>query len=171
MWLHETQIQYPNLQVHQIHSQLKNLYLEMQSLKQDRIVRLEVYEEVWCVQCKGQGHDKYHCLVFANYIMGGGPMQLRPKSQEGPSAVPALWCAIFQIGGKNAMDNCRLLQKYMQNSQQLFCNFYRLVGHDERTCRSYELMIDRTPTCRVQAKTRPLDQCAEMAQTRFQGWE
>ena len=76
-------------------------------------------------------------------------MPLRPEVQEVPSEAPTLWCAICQIVGKHAIDNYHLLQKYMQNSQQLFCNFCRSVGHDERTCRSYELMMDRTPTYRV----------------------
>jgi len=84
-------------------------------------------------------------------------MLLRLEVQAGPSALPALWCMICQIGGKNATDNCHLLQKYMLNLQQLFCNFGRLVGHDECSCRSYELMMDRTPTYRVQAETQPLD--------------
>lgn len=78
-------------------------------------------------------------------------MPLRPEAQVGPSAAPALWCAICQIGRKHATENCHLLKKCMQNSQQWFCNFCRSVGHDERTCRSYELMIDRTPTYIVQA--------------------
>jgi len=36
MRLHETPIQDPNLGVQEIHTQLKNLCLEMQSMKQDR---------------------------------------------------------------------------------------------------------------------------------------
>lgn len=89
-------------------------------------------------------------------------MSLRPEVQVGPSVAPILWCTSCQIGGKHATDNCHLLQKYTQNSKQLFCNFSRSVGHDERTCRSYELMMDRTPTYRVQAETQPLDQSAGM---------
>ncbi len=80
----------------------------------------------------------------------------------------ALWCVIFQIGGKHATDNCHLLQKYTQTSQQLFYNFYRLVGHDVRTCRSYELMMDQNPTYRVQAKTRALDPNAGMVHVGLQ---
>jgi hypothetical protein len=66
--------------------------------------------------------------VFANYLAGGGPMPLRPEAQAGPSAGPALWCAICQVAGKHATDNCHLLQKYVQTPQQLFCNFCRSVG-------------------------------------------
>jgi len=80
-------------------------------------------------------------------------MPLRPEAQAGLSMMLALWCAICQIGGKHATDYCHLLQKYTQTSQRLLCNFYRSVGHDERTCRSYDLMMDRTPTYRVQTET------------------
>jgi len=113
------------------------------------MARPKVHEEVWCVKCKGQGHDKDHYLGFVNYLMGGGPTSLRLEAQVGPSTMPALWCTICQIRGKHATNNYHLLQKYMQNSQQLFCNFCRLVEHDECTCRSYELTMDRTPTYRV----------------------
>jgi len=85
-------------------------------------------------------------------------MHLRQVAQVGPSTMATLSCAIFQIGGKHTIDDCHLLQKYMQNSQQLFYNFCRSVGHDECTYRSYELMMDQTPTYSVQAETQPLDQ-------------
>lgn len=98
-------------------------------------------------------------------------MPLRPKSQAGPSAEPALWCAICRVVGKHAIDNYHLLQKFVQIPQQLFCNFSKSVGNDEHICRSYELMMDRTPTYRVQAKTQSLDQSARMAWTGFQGRE
>ena len=90
-------------------------------------------------------------------------MPLRPKAQAGPSAGPALWCAIYQVARKHAMDNCHLLQKFVQTPQQLFCNFCKSIGHDECNYRSYELMMDRTPSYRVQAEMQPLDQSAGMA--------
>ena len=77
MTFYETPIQDPNLGVQQIHAQLKNLCLEMQSLKQDMTACSEVREEVWCVKCKGQGHDKDHFPAFMNYLIGGGPMPLK----------------------------------------------------------------------------------------------
>jgi len=92
-------------------------------------------------------------------------MPLRPEAQAGPSVVPTLWCVIYQIAGKHATNNCHLLQKYTQNSQHLFYNFCRSVGHDECTCRSYELMMDRTPTYKVQAKMRPLGENTGMTRT------
>lgn len=72
MTLHETSMQDANLGVQQIHTQLQNLHLEMQSLKKDRRARLEAHEEFWCLKCKGQGHDKDHCLVFQNICCSRG---------------------------------------------------------------------------------------------------
>lgn len=89
-------------------------------------------------------------------------MPLRPEAQVGPSTGPALWCTICQVAAKHATDNYHLLQKFIQTPQQLFYNFCMSVSNDERNCRSYELMINRTPTYRVQAKHGPL--------TRAQGW-
>lgn len=96
-------------------------------------------------------------------------MPPRPKTQAKPSVAPTLWCAIYHIAKKYATNNCHLLQKYTQAPQQLFYNFCRSVGHDEHTFRSYDLMMDRTPTYRVQAEMWPLDQNAGMARTGFQG--
>lgn len=169
MKLHETLIQDLGLGVQQIHMQLQSLCLEMQSLKQDRVPRPQVHEEVWCIKCKGQGHDKDHCPIFANYLVGGVLMPLRPTVQVGLSASAALWFVICQVGGKHATDNCHLLQKYTQTPQQLHCNLCRSVGHDERTCRIYELIMDKTLAYQMQTKTQGLDPAAAIARGGFQG--
>ena len=96
-------------------------------------------------------------------------MPLRPEAQARPSTLLALWCAICQIGRKHTRDNCHLLQKYTQTSHQLFFNFCRSVGRDERTCKSYKLMMDRTPAYSVQTKTPALDSNVGMVHARFQG--
>ena len=79
MRLHKTPAKDPNLGVQQIHVQLKILCLEMQILKQneDRTALPEMCDEVWCVKCKGQGHNKDHCLVFVNYLARGGPIVIK----------------------------------------------------------------------------------------------
>ena len=92
-------------------------------------------------------------------------MDLRLDALVGPSVTPTLWCAICQVAGKHATNNSHLLQKYVQAPQQLLYNLFRSVGHDERTCRSYELMMDRTHAYRVQSKTRSLDQNVGMTWT------
>lgn len=135
--------------------QLQNIFPEMQSLKQDKTVQPEVHEEVWCLKCKGQGHEKYHCSVFVNYIAGGEPIPLRSETQVGSSTGPALWCAICQVARKHMTDKCHLLQKLVKTPKQLFYNFCRSVGHDENNCRSYEFMMDITTAYRVQAEMRP----------------
>lgn len=85
-------------------------------------------------------------------------MPLRLEAQAGPSAGPMLWGAICQVARKHMTTNCHLLQKFVQTLQQLLYNFCKSVGHDERNCRSYELMMDRIPIYRVQTETWPPDQ-------------
>ena len=59
-------------------------------------------------------------------------MPLRLEASVGPSMMPLLWCAIYQVRGKHNMDNCHLLSKVTQTPpQQLFYKFGRLIGHDE----------------------------------------
>lgn len=74
--------------------------------------RPEVGWEVGCIKCKSQAQDKDHCSVFSNDLAGGGLMPLKVEVQARPSTVQTLWCAIFQVGGKHAIDNYHLLQKY-----------------------------------------------------------
>lgn len=169
MRLHEIPIQDVTLGVQQIHSQLQNLCLEMQSLKKEKEDRLEAHEEVWCLKCKIQGHDKDHFPVFANYITGGGLIPLRQEAFAGLSAKPVLWCAICHVAGKNVTDNCYLLQKFIQMPQKLFCDFFKSVGHHECHYRSYKLMMERMPTYRMQAKMQPPDHCTRGVCEGYQG--
>lgn len=125
--------------------------------------------EVWFLKCKGQGHDKDHFLVYQNYLVVGGLVPLKLENNGGSSMRVVPWCTIFQITGKYMMDNFHLLQKFVQTPQKLFCNFFKYVGHDECICRSYELMMDKTPTDRVQMEARPQDQGATVECGGFQG--
>jgi len=128
-----------------------------------------VREEVWCLKCKIQGHDKDHCPVFTNYVVAGGPIPLRPDAQARPSAEPTLWCAICQVAGKHMIFYCHLLQKFVQTPQQHFCNFCKSVGHDECNYHSYELMMDITLAYWVHGESRPPDQGVGGAQGKYQG--
>lgn len=96
-------------------------------------------------------------------------MHLRLEAQAGQSAGLASWCTICQVAGKNTTDNYDLLQKFLQTPHQLFCNFYRLVGHDERTYRIYELMMNITHAYGFQVETWPSEQSKGMSRTGFQG--
>lgn len=77
MRLHETPIQDPMLGVQQIQVKIQNLCLETRRLKQLHALWIEAWEEVWCIKCKGQDHNKDHCPTFMNYVAGGGPISLR----------------------------------------------------------------------------------------------
>ena len=74
-------------------------------MKKGREVQPKVCAEVWCLKCKSHGHDKDHCSVFKNYIIGGGPVPLKPKNNVGISVGDVLWCAICQVTGQHAIDN------------------------------------------------------------------
>jgi hypothetical protein len=39
---------------------------------------------------------------------------------------------------------CPLLQKYQSMPRNLFCNFCKFVGHDEKDCRAFDLMRECT---------------------------
>jgi len=106
MRLHTTRIPDLGLGFRKIHAQLQNLSLEVQSLKKGRMSQPKVRPEVGCIKCKSQTHDKDHCLVFLNYLAGGGLMSLKVEVQVRPSTAQALWC---MEGGKHATDNCHLL--------------------------------------------------------------
>jgi len=41
-------------------------------LKKGKESKPEVHTKVWCLKCKSHGHDKDHCLVYVNNIIGGG---------------------------------------------------------------------------------------------------
>lgn len=99
----------------------------------------------------------------------GGPTPLRPKAQAGPSATTPLWCEICHVGGNHNTYNCHLLPQFNQTPQQLFCNFCILVGHEERDCRRYQLLMDESPTYRMQAEVRSQDSALTIAQGGLQG--
>ena len=61
MKLEASPIQDMNLGLQQIQSQLASLHMELQSLEKGKEVQNEARTEVWCLKCKGHGHDKDHC--------------------------------------------------------------------------------------------------------------
>ena len=47
-----------------IHSQLSNLTIQLQDIKNGK----EVDKEVWCNRCRSKGHHKDQCLYFHEYL-------------------------------------------------------------------------------------------------------
>ena len=123
--LAETSTGMKNLQ-----NQLANLTLQLHEIKKGK----EVAQELWCTECKGQGHTKNNCPIFGEYLESGAPKPL--VQTQGP------WCEICKTRGHRPQE-CPLLQKYVQTPKNLYCNFCKLVGHDENNCRAYDLMVER----------------------------
>jgi hypothetical protein len=46
----------------QILSQLTSLSLQVEDMKKDK--GIDKREDIWCVRCRSEGHDKEHCSLF-----------------------------------------------------------------------------------------------------------
>ena len=131
MKLEASPLQEASVGMAQIQSQLANLTLQLQDIKKEK----EIREEVWSTKCRTKGHSKEHFPVYAECLAAGAPNPL-PQLQ-GP------WCEICKNKG-HRLQECPLLQKYVQTTKNLYCNFCKSVGHDENHCRAYDLMKERT---------------------------
>ena len=63
-----------NSGIAQIQVELAAMALELQDMKQGKTGR----EEVWCTQCRTEGHAKEHCPVVRNYPNTGAPNPFTP---------------------------------------------------------------------------------------------
>jgi hypothetical protein len=53
----------------QILSQLTSLSLQVEDMKNDKGKYKR--EDIWCVRCILEGHDKEHCPIFHEYLASG----------------------------------------------------------------------------------------------------
>jgi len=83
------------------------IVMRLQSLKKGKEAQLEVRTKVLCLKFKAHGHDKDHCPIYKNYLIGGGPVPLKPENTIGLSAPP--WCNICQVTG---YANTRMTENY-----------------------------------------------------------
>ena len=60
-----------------IQSQLDNISLQIQDIKKGK----DICEEIWCTRCKTEGHHKYLCPTFIDYLASG------------LSRLPFFWCS------------------------------------------------------------------------------
>jgi len=65
--------------------------MELQDLKKRKEVQNETHTKIWCLKCKGNGHDKDHFSVYQNYLIGGGLVPLKLESTTGTSSTMVLW--------------------------------------------------------------------------------
>jgi hypothetical protein len=59
----------------QILSQLTSLSLQVEDMKKGK--RKYKREEIWCIRCKSEGHDKENCPLFHEYLSSGAPIPLK----------------------------------------------------------------------------------------------
>jgi hypothetical protein len=59
----------------QILSQLTSLSLQVEDMKKDK--GKDKREDIWCVICRSEGHDKEHCPLFHEYLSSGAPSPLK----------------------------------------------------------------------------------------------
>lgn len=81
MRLEALPIQDTNIGVQHIRLQLESSHMELQSLKIGEEAQPEVCTKVWFLKCKGHRHDKDHCPIYQNYLIGVGG-GLFPKGQK-----------------------------------------------------------------------------------------
>ena len=58
----------------QIQVQLAAMALELSEMKKGKPDR----EEVWCTQCRTEGHDKERCPLISKYLHTGAPNPFPP---------------------------------------------------------------------------------------------
>jgi hypothetical protein len=116
----------------QILSQLTSLSLQVEDMKKDK--GKDKREDIWCVRCRSEGHDKEHFPLFNEYLASGAPSPLKQ--------VTLPWCEVCR--NKHRTGECYYMQKYVQTPTNLYCTFCKSVGHDDRDCRAYDLMHERS---------------------------
>jgi hypothetical protein len=116
----------------QILSQLTSLSLQVEDMKKDK--GKDKIEYIVCIKCKPEGHDKEHCPLFHEYLASGAPSPLKQVT------LPC--CEVCR--NRHRPDECYYMQKYVQTPTNIYFTFYNSVGHDDRDCRAYDLMHERS---------------------------
>jgi hypothetical protein len=91
-------------------------------------------EDIWCVRCRSEGHDKERFPQFNECLASEAPSPLKQLTLP--------WCKVCR--NKHCNGECYYMKKYVQTPTNLYCTFCNLVGHDDRDCRAYDLMHERS---------------------------
>jgi hypothetical protein len=116
----------------QILSQLTSLSLHVEDMKEDK--GKDKREDIWCVRCRSEGHGKEHCPLFHEYLDSGAPIPLKQ--------VTLPWCEVCR--NRHRRGECYYMQKYVHTPTNLYFMFCKFVGHDDRDCRAYDIMHERS---------------------------
>lgn len=141
MKLESSSIADTSIWVQQIQTQLESLHMELQDIKKGKEVRSSMQSEVWCIKCKVEGHYKVKLPVYRDYSGTRMPSPLKPGLSVGPSIGLNVWCSICEVADQHFMDYCHMLKIYVRSPKKLFCNYCISLGHDEKHCQSYDLMM------------------------------
>jgi hypothetical protein len=68
----------------QILSQLTSLSLQVEDMKKDKVK--DKRENIWCIRCKSEGHEKENYPLFHEYLASGSPIPLKK--------VTLPWCEV-----------------------------------------------------------------------------
>jgi hypothetical protein len=116
----------------QVLSQLTSLSLQVEDMKKDK--GKDKREYIWCVRCKSEGHDKEHCPLFHEYLASRALIPLKQFTLP--------WCKVCRK--RHRPGEFYYMKKYVQTPTNLYCTFCKLVGHDDKDCRDYDLMHERS---------------------------
>jgi hypothetical protein len=131
MKLEATPVGESNPGMSHILSQLTSLSLQVEYMKNDKVK--EKREDIWCIICKVEGHEKEHFPLFNEYLAFGDRNPLKQATLP--------WCEVCRT--RHHPGECYYMQKYVQKPTNLYCTFCKYVGHDEKDCRAYNLMHER----------------------------
>jgi hypothetical protein len=125
----------------QILSQLSSLSLQVEDMKKDKGKNKR--EDIWCIGCKSEGHDKENCPLFHEYLVSRA---LCPFNQ-----VTLPWYEVCR--NRHRPGEFYYMKKYVQTPTNLYYTFCKSVGHDEKYFRAYDLFHERSrDTYRIQGK-------------------
>jgi hypothetical protein len=116
----------------QILSQLTIVSQQVEDMKKDK--GKDKREDIWCIRCKSEDHDKENYPLFHEYLDSRALIHLKQ--------VTLPWCGICR--NKHRPGECYYMKKYVHTPTNLYFTFYKLVGHDYRDCRAYDLMHERS---------------------------
>jgi hypothetical protein len=100
----------------------------------NRNKRKENREVVWCTLCITKGNYKKEFPTFAYYLVVGF---LNPLPIGGPL------CEICRTHGHDPY-HFPLMKKYQTIPKSTFYNLCKFVGHEDKDCRTLEIMKERT---------------------------
>jgi hypothetical protein len=66
-----------------------------------------------------------------------------PIGIPNPLPTGGLWCDICMKQGHDSY-HCSMMQKYQTVRKSSYCNFCKLADHDEKDCRTMDLMRETT---------------------------